>query len=69
MKKIITYLFKKYCNEKQYVKQYLSNNHGSVQLEDGTWAVNQSDEYYTYCYGINYYEWSKGRKGKLKEMF
>lgn len=68
-RKFIIYLFEKYCSPKDYIKKYLSDNHGSVKLNDGTFAVNQSESFHTYCYTIAHVEWRKQNPLPPEQLF
>lgn len=43
----------------KFIKWYLIKKHGSVQLNDGTWAVHQSDEFHKWCYNEGYKCWKE----------
>ncbi len=60
LKEICQYcIMRWFSSPETFIKWYLSRNHGSIKLNDGTWAVNQSDEFHTYCYKEAYNEWKK----------
>lgn len=48
-----------FSSPEKYIKWYLTKKHGSVQLSDETWAVNQSDEFYKWCRNEGYKIWKK----------
>lgn len=48
-----------FSSPETFIKWYLSKKHGSVKLNDGTWAVNQSDDFHSYCYNEGYKAWKK----------
>lgn len=49
------YVFIRWFSTPQdFIKWYLSKNNGSVKLKDGTWAVNQSEDFHLYCYNEAY---------------
>lgn len=48
-----------FSSPETFIKWYLSKKHGIVRLHDGTWAVNQSDEFHSYCYNEGYKAWEK----------
>lgn len=48
-----------FSSPETFIKWYLSKKHGSLKLNDGTWAVNQSDEFHSYCYNEGYKAWKK----------
>lgn len=48
-----------FSSPEKFMKWYLSKKHGSVQLEDGTWVVNQSDEFHKWCYSEGYKRWKE----------
>ena len=55
MKKLYKYIIMRwFSSPEKFIKWYLSKKHGSVKLNDGTWAVNQSDEFHNYCYNEAY---------------
>lgn len=53
------YVIRCFSSPEKLMKYYLSKNHGSMKLHDGTWAVNQSDEFHKYCYDEAYKNWKK----------
>ncbi len=48
-----------FSSPEKYIKWYLNKNFGKVKLDNGTWAVNQSKEFYEYCYGEAYKRWKE----------
>lgn len=46
-----------FISNDKYIKKYLNNNGGSKKLSDGTWIVNQSDEFHKWCYNEGYKLW------------
>ena len=54
MKWIKWFCIRYFSSEKTYLKWVLSRSFGRIQLNDGTWAVNQSAEFHAYCYGKMY---------------
>lgn len=50
-----------FSSPEKYIKWYLNKNFGKVKLDDDTWAVNQSVEFYEYCYGECYKRWKENK--------
>jgi hypothetical protein len=48
-----------FSSSKTFIKWYLNKNFGKVKLDDNTWAVIQSDEFYQYCYNEGYRRWKE----------
>jgi hypothetical protein len=55
--KIMTIAMRLFSPPEKYIRWYLNKNHGKVELDNGTWAINQSKEFYEYCYGEIYKRW------------
>lgn len=55
------YIVRCFSSPETFIKYYISKNGGSIKLNDGTWVVNQSDEFHSYCYNEGYSVWKKSK--------
>ena len=56
------YKMRWFSSPETFIKWYLDKKYGSFKLPDGTWVVNQSDDFHTYCYDEGYKAWIKTNK-------
>lgn len=57
-----------FLSPEKFIKYYLDKKGGSIRTDDGGWIVNQSDEFYRYCYTEGYQCWKKSNNIKNYEL-
>jgi hypothetical protein len=48
-----------FSSNNDFISWYINKNGGSIKLDNGSWIVNQSDEFHNFCYNEGYKIWEK----------